>query len=233
MESQPGCVFEGWELMLAVFVWLSAAVRWLITTLGYSGIALVMFLETIFPPIPTDAILPFAGFMAARGQINFWLVLLVATAGRTLGSLVYYFLGRRIPEESMRRFLRRWGRYVFLQERDFERVVYFFQRFGDPIVFTARFLPVIRSLISIPAGMFRMSLGRFVVFTLAGVGIWNLGGELLGFYMGRHWGRILGMVESVGKWLIVIILLALAVYLFLHRWLVQRLAGSGEQTGPS
>jgi membrane protein DedA with SNARE-associated domain len=216
--------------MVSLIVWLSAAVRWLITTLGYTRIGLVMFLETIFPPIPTEPIMPFAGFMAAHGQINFWGVLAAATAGRTVGSLVYYFLGQRISEDAMRRFLRRWGRYIFLKERDFERVTYFFQRFGDPIVFFARFVSVIRSLISIPAGMFRMPLGRFVLFTAAGAGIWNLGGELLGYYLGRHWSRILGMIEPVGKWLIVIILLALAAYLLLHRWLSQRLTGGA---GPS
>lgn len=148
-------------------VWLEQ----IITTLGYPGIILVMFLECIFPPIPSELMMPVAGFMVSQGHFSFSGIVLAGTVGSVLGALTLYYLGQRAGEPLIRIFIRRYGAYLLLAERDLNRVLDFFERYSEAVVFFGRFMPMIRSLISVPAGMNQMPIKRFLLFTALGAAL--------------------------------------------------------------
>ena len=149
-----------------------------IEALGYLGIAVLAALENILPPIPSEVILRLSGFLAGQGR--YWLpaVVLAATLGSVVGALVRYVLGRRLGERRVRRLVRRYGRWLTIGEDDLDRAQEWFDRHGPAVVFFGRLIPVIRSIVSVPAGIGRMPLGRFVLSTALGSALWN--GVLVG-----------------------------------------------------
>src|SRR5688572_23275867 len=132
------------ELMETVRIWIEQ----IILTLGYPGIALVMLIENLFPPIPSEVVMPFAGFLAQQGKLNLAGAIIAGTIGSVAGAVVLYYIGRWADEPVIRRFLRRWGRYVTITEEDLNQVLRVFHKYGQPIVFFGRLIPIIRSLIS-------------------------------------------------------------------------------------
>ncbi len=166
-----------------------------IMALGYPGIALVMLVENLFPPIPSEIVVPFAGFLVGRGKLNFTGVMVAATFGAVLGALVLYGLGAWLGEERLRALVRRYGRWTLVSERDFDNALTIFSRHERSVVFWARLMPGIRSLISIPAGVVRMRLGRFLLFTTLGTLVWNLILGVAGVVLGQNWGRVLALVD--------------------------------------
>jgi membrane protein DedA with SNARE-associated domain len=167
-----------------------------ITVLGYPGIGLVMFAENVFPPIPSELVMPLAGFLVADGDLSLGGVLLAGTLGAVAGALVLYGLGRWLDEPVIRAFVRRYGQFFLLDEDDLDRTMRFFTRYGQVMVFFGRLVPMVRSLISIPAGMNRMPLGRFLISTTLGTLIWN--GLLvgLGMLLGENWPEVLAIVKQ-------------------------------------
>lgn len=157
---------------------------------GYVGIALLIAIENIFPPIPSELILTFGGFMTTYTSMNIWMVTLSATAGSAAGAAVLYGVGRLLPAEKMDGFLGRWGHVFGLKKGDVERAEGWFNRKGTSAVFFCRFVPLVRSLISIPAGMARMRKGRFLLYTTLGSAIWNVVLVTLGAFAGAGWERI-------------------------------------------
>ncbi len=141
-----------------------------IAALGELGVGLLTFIETIFPPIPSEVILPLAGFLANQGAMNVVLVLVTATLGGYLGGVLLYWLGRGLGEERSIRLL---SKLPLVDRDDFEKAAGWFHRHGKGAVFFGRLIPGVRSLISLPAGAQRMSLATFSVFTVAGSGLWN------------------------------------------------------------
>lgn len=149
---------------------------WIIETisaLGYAGIFLLMLAESLFPPIPSELIIPFAGFSAANGTLNPWLVLLSATVGAVTGMLPWYFVGRLFGLGRVRTLADRHGRWLTLNAAEVDTATEWFRRFGPAIVLVGRLIPLIRTLISIPAGLARMPLWRFVLFSTIGALAWN------------------------------------------------------------
>lgn len=157
---------------------------------GYWGIALLIALENIFPPIPSEVILTFGGFMTTYTSMNLGAVILSATAGSAVGAVVLYGVGRVLPAEKMDRFLGRWGHVLGLKQGDVKRAEGWFHRRGTSTVFFCRFIPLVRSLISIPAGMARMRKGRFLFYTVLGSAVWNAVLVALGAFAGAGWERI-------------------------------------------
>jgi membrane protein DedA with SNARE-associated domain len=166
---------------------------------GYLGIALLMALENIFPPIPSEVIMGVAGVMVARGVLEFWPLLLVGTLGTTVGNYVWFWIGNRFGYQRLEPFIARWGRWLTLDWEDIERAAHFFRRYGEWVVFFLRFSPFLRTIISLPAGLTHMSVWRFLVFTFLGSAIWNalliLGGRWLAPYVEQY--------EGVMTWVIV------------------------------
>ncbi len=150
---------------------------------GYWGIALLMFLENVFPPIPSEVIMGLGGVGVARGTFAFWPLLLIGTIGSTLGNYVWFLLGDRLSYKRLEPFVVRWGRWLTVEWDDIEKGTEFFRRHGQWVVFFLRFSPLLRTVVSLPAGLAHMSHIRFLVFTFAGAAIWNtaliLGGQWL------------------------------------------------------
>jgi len=140
---------------------------------GYAGIALLMLLENVFPPIPSELVLPFAGYVAASGQLHPVGVLLAAVAGSLLGALPWYFLGRRLGHGGLQQFARRHGRLLTLCPEDIDRAQDWFKRHGPSSVAFGRLVPAVRSVISMPAGVGQMPVLRFLLWSLVGTLAWS------------------------------------------------------------
>ena len=189
-----------------------------IDSLGEWGVGLFTLLETVFPPIPSEVILPLAGFLTRQGSLNLPLVLVTSTLGAYLGALALYFLGAKVGLERSIRWL---SRLPLVDREDFERAGGWFHRHGRSAVFFGRLLPGVRSLISLPAGAERMHLGTFSLFTVAGSAIWN--GTLIG--LGVLLGKQYEMVEQYSRYLNYAVYAALAVFV---AWLVVRKLRRGK-----
>jgi membrane protein DedA with SNARE-associated domain len=160
-------------------------VQWLLDTIGamgYPGILLLMAMESSIIPVPSELVMPPAGYLVAKGHMTGWIAILAGTLGSLLGALLNYGLAVFVGEPV----LRRYGKFVLVSERSLDRTEAFFRRHGEISTFVGRLLPVIRHLISIPAGMSRMALSRFALFTSLGAGIWCFILTYLGWLIGRH-----------------------------------------------
>lgn len=165
-------------------------INYLIDGGGYWGIALLMFIENVFPPIPSEVIMGLGGIAIARGRMEFAPLMLAATAGSTLGNYVWYLIGRTMGYERLQPFVDRFGRWLTMEWQDVEAVVAFFRRHGQWVVFAVRFAPVMRTMISLPAGLARMGHTRFLLFTFAGAAIWNAVLAGAGYFLGRNFSEI-------------------------------------------
>jgi membrane protein DedA with SNARE-associated domain len=163
--------------------WFGHAVTWLTDTifaLGYPGIAALMALESSFFPFPSEVVLPPAGYLAAQGRMNPWLALLSGIAGSVAGALFNYAVAVRLG----RPLLHRYGKYLMIKEATLDRSEAFFRRHGEISTFVGRLIPVIRQYISLPAGLARMGIGRFALYTSLGAGIWCAILTWVGWYIG-------------------------------------------------
>jgi membrane protein DedA with SNARE-associated domain len=164
---------------------LSSFFHWLADTilrLGYPGIMVLMAIESSVLPLPSELVMPPAGYLAAKGQMNSVLAVGVGTLGSVIGALVNYALALFVGEPL----LRKYGKYVLVSARSLDRTEAFFRRHGEISTLIGRLLPVVRHLISIPAGVSRMNLGRFIFFTTLGAGVWCAILTYLGWIIGRH-----------------------------------------------
>lgn len=171
---------------------MSEWIRNAISTVGYPGIALLMLAENLFPPIPSEVIMPFAGLVAARGPMSLVGVILAGTIGSVMGTLPLYFLGRKMGEERLREWADQHGRWLGVSGEDVAKARGWFDRHGAAVVLFGRLLPGVRSLISIPAGADQMNLGTYLLFTTLGAGIWT---ALLA-YLGRLLGNNYTLVDK-------------------------------------
>ncbi len=177
---------------------------------GLLGIFVLMALENIFPPIPSEVIMGLGGVAVSRGTMDFWPLMLVGTVGCTAGNYMWYWLGEHWGRTRLEPFVDRWGRWLTMEWEDIEKARGFFQRHGPWVVFVFRFTPVFRTMISLPAGLAHMGVGRFLVFTFAGAFIWNLllveGGRRLALWLADS-QEVLGwlILGSLGVGLVVYI----------------------------
>ena len=171
---------------------LTGLVGWIadvISALGPVGVGLMVALENIFPPVPSEIVLPFAGFVAARGGGSVWMMVLASTLGSVGGAVVLYEAGRRIGQERTRRLL---CRLPLVEPDEVDRAVTWFHDHGSGAVFTGRFLPVVRSLVSLPAGADRMPRWRFLVLSILGTAMWNTAWVWAGYLLGQQWRTVAG-----------------------------------------
>ncbi|MDI3256716.1 MAG: DedA family protein [Kyrpidia sp.] len=158
----------------------------LVQSFGYVGVFLAMTLESACIPLPSEVIMPFGGYMAGRGLLNLWMVVLAGTAGNVAGSLVAYYVGLK----GGRALLQRYGRYVWISPKHLEQADRWFAERGEITVFLGRLLPAIRTFISLPAGIAKMPVGRFIVFSAAGSLPWVWALAFIGAKLGQHWESI-------------------------------------------
>lgn len=177
----------------------------LIDQTGYLGIAFLMFLETVFPPIPSEIIMPVAGLAASRGKLDIAGVIASGTAGAMLGNYFWYLAARVIGIERFRPLLERWGRFLTLDWAEIEKAERLFGTQGWAIVFFGRMLPTLRSLISIPAGLLHMRLHTFVVWSTIGTAGWTALLALAGWTLGRRFAEIETVIGPLSTAIIVVI----------------------------
>ena len=157
-----------------------------ISRLGYGGIVLLMAIESACIPLPSEIIMPFSGYLVSTGEMNLWLVGLAGAVGCVLGSLVAYYAGAW----GGRPLVEKYGKYVLISHHDLNLADRWFQRHGDITIFVGRLLPVIRTFIAFPAGIARMDLWRFNLYTFVGSYIWSLGLAWIGMKLGEHWNTL-------------------------------------------
>jgi len=185
----------------------------IILAMGLPGITIVMFAENLFPPIPSELVMPFAGFVVGQGKASFLPVWAAGTFGAVLGAVVLYYIGRWADEPIVRRFVRRFGKWFLLSEADLDRVLQAFARHGEAIVFFGRLIPIVRSLISLPAGMQRMPMGKFLLFTTLGAAIWTAVLTAAGVILGANWDQVLDIVRRYEQLtLAVLVILVIAFF---------------------
>jgi membrane protein DedA with SNARE-associated domain len=200
---------------------LERLVDWLLRTmldLGYPGIVALMAMESSILPVPSELVMPPAGYWVAKGRMNMWVVLACGTIGSILGALANYWVAQLLG----RAFVRRFGRYVLLSERSLERAERFFAAHGEISTLVGRLLPVVRHLISIPAGIARMPLPRFILFTGLGAFAWCAVLTWIGYFLGRHEDVLRN--EEVQRYVsralmivIPVIVVGIGVYIVYHR----------------
>lgn len=160
------------------------------TSTGYFGIVFLMFVENVFPPIPSEFIMPLAGFMAADEKFSLVGVIAAGTLGSVLGALPLYYLGAKVGEDRLKRFAERHGRWLTLSPEDIDKSKKWFDRHGAKAVLFCRLVPGIRSFISIPAGFNQMHLASFLLFTSIGAGIWTTLLAVAGYALRANFGQI-------------------------------------------
>ena len=188
----------------------------LMETLGEVGVGLAVLLETFIPPIPSEAVLPGAGFLAYEGRMSFWLTWLMATLGALLGAWVWYLIGAAFGRDRTRRIV---GRIPLMEHEDFDRAEAFFARWGGTAVLVGRCVPLVRSFISIPAGIERMSLLKFTAYTALGSGVWNGIWIGLGFAFGPAIKPVLEQWSDVLSDIVIAAVVLLVVWFVVARLL--------------
>ncbi|MDQ1199161.1 DedA family protein [Agrobacterium sp. SORGH_AS 787] len=179
--------------------------------LGPFGIGLLMFLENIFPPIPSELIMPLAGYLATRGDMNILWVIVAGTVGSLIGTLPWYYLGRRLGHDGVRRLASKHGRWLAMSPSDVDAAAEGFKRHGKVSVLVGRLIPTVRTLISVPAGVANMPMGSFLLFSLVGTLMWTAALALAGFLLGRAYDVIEKYVDPVST-AVLLILVALYIY---------------------
>jgi membrane protein DedA with SNARE-associated domain len=195
---------------------LAQLVRQVILDLGYPGLFVLIVLESTMVPVPSLLVMPFAGFLASQGDFSLPAILAINSAGALTGSALSYWLGAA----GGKPLLLRYGKYVFVRAKDLEKTEQYFARHGGKTIFIGRFLPVVRHLISIPAGIARMPLLSFLTLTFLGASLWGGGLMILGYELGSRWESIATKAKRVDLVIavcVVLVLVAIAIRFMLRR----------------
>ena len=186
---------------------------------GYAGVLIAMTIESAMVPLPSELILPYAGFLVSdphqiepltKAAWGFWPVVIVGTLGNTLGSLIGYAIGAY----GGRPFLERWGRYLLIRPHELAAAERFFEKYGAATAFLTRLLPVVRTFISFPAGVARMPLLRFVAYSTAGAFIWSTALVCAGTQLGAHWVDIRKALQPFDLAMVVLVVLAVVAFIW-------------------
>jgi len=189
-----------------------------ISRLGYGGIVLLMAIESACIPLPSEIIMPFSGYLVFTGEMNLWLVGLAGAVGCVLGSIVAYYAGAW----GGRPFIEKYGKYILISHHDLDLADRWFRRHGDITIFVGRLLPVIRTFIAFPAGVARMNLWRFNLYTFVGSYIWSVGLAWIGMKLGEHWNTLGVYFHRFDAAIGVILLIAVVWYVRRHLQHMQR-----------
>lgn len=187
---------------------------------GYFGVFFLIALENIFPPIPSEVILLFGGFMTTYTKLNVIGVVIASTLGSLLGAIVLYYIGKILNKERLKKIIHgKIGKVLRLKASDIDKADHWFDTKGNKTVFFCRFIPIVRSLISIPAGMSEMPMGKFLLYTTVGTMIWNTVLTVLGNKVGENWEDILLIFENYSHIaaVVLVIIFIIGVYYFYHK----------------
>lgn len=180
----------------------------IIEQFGYFGVFFLILLENVFPPIPSEVILLISGFFNSYTSLSVFYMILASTLGSFLGAIILYYIGKIFNKERLKKIVNgRLGKILFLKENDIDKADEWFDNKGNKSVFFCRFVPIVRSLISIPAGMSEMPMGKFIIYTICGSMIWNTVLICLGYRLGSNWEYVLTILDKYQMVVIVILVI--------------------------
>jgi membrane protein DedA with SNARE-associated domain len=190
----------------------------IVESAGYIGVFLMVVLENVFPPIPSEAILPLAGFLAGEGR--FWLpwVIVAATLGAVTGALILYYAAYFIGEQRVRWLIDRYGKWLAVSGKDLDKANEWFDKYGYAAVFLCRMVPIVRSIVSLPAGLRHMPLIPFILYTALGSGIWNSLLIVLGFWLGDNWEDVGHVLDTIERPLYVLVVVGIIFFIWKRRF---------------
>ncbi len=180
--------------------------------LGYLGIGLLMFLENLFPPIPSELIMPLAGFTVFKGQMDFILVIIAGVVGTILGAFPWYYIGKFISEERLEHLADKYGKWISVTSKDIKKANNWFNEHGGKAVFFCRLVPGVRTLISLPAGINNMPLIPFTIYSTLGTTIWVTFLTFLGYKLGDHYELVDQYLGPVSKIVLAIIVISFILW---------------------
>lgn len=192
--------------------------------MGYFGVVFLMFLENVFPPIPSEVVMPLAGYISSQGRLALWGVIVAGMVGSLLGAIPFYYLGRWLGVERIRRWSERHGHWLLLAPKDLDRAERWFERHAKTTVFLGRLVPGVRSLVSIPAGMSDMALVPFLLLTAGGTALWAGLLAAAGHFLGEQY-------QSIGKYIgpvTYVVLGGLLLGYVIYAWKRHRAKSSGQ-----
>ncbi len=201
------------SILTDIFAFIGSFALSTISQLGYAGIFFLMMLESMIVPVPSELVMPFAGFLVAQGSFNAVLVILASTLGSITGSLIFYYIGKTGGHTLVQRY----GKYVLVDTEDIRKTEAWFKKRGDLTIFLARLVPVVRHLISLIAGIGKMNVKKFTMYTILGAALWNGILTYLGMLLGQHWNEVSQYLENLD--LVIIILLIVGCLYFVYRHL--------------
>ncbi|MGB9759734.1 MAG: DedA family protein [Thermoproteota archaeon] len=174
---------------MAIISWVANILIWFVETYGLLGIMITMMLESALVPLPSEVVMPFAGFVSwsKSSWMFFWQSVIAATVGNLLGSIILYYVGLC----GGRPLIVKYGKYLLVSEKELRKAEEWFIKRGDITIFIGRMTPAVRTVISLPAGMFKMNIAKFIIFTIAGSILWNIALTYFGYILGMNWTVIL------------------------------------------
>jgi len=213
------------EILNAINEWALG----IISTVGYPGLGLVMFLENVFPPIPSELVLPLAGWLTLDSETGFTLlgVTIVGAIGSVAGAFFFYGLGKWFDEKRVRWLLQRFGKWFLLSEDDFDTALTWFDKYDEYVIFFGRMVPLVRSLISVPAGLANMNVGTFTAYTAIGTALWSFLLAFAGRMLGARWAVVSEFIDRYETVVIVVCVLAVAWFV-INR--VRKLSGEKSES---
>ena len=189
----------------------------IIDQLGYAGLALMMFLENIFPPIPSELIMPLGGFVASQGKLSLPLVILAGTIGSVIGQLPLYYLGHFLGKARLMRLADKYGKWLTVSGADIDNASRWFNRRGSIAVLIGRLVPGVRSLISIPAGICGMKLPKFLLFSTLGMGVWAGALAFAGQLLGQNYEKVAQYMGPASKIVLALIVVGFIVWVWMRK----------------
>lgn len=187
-----------------------------INSLGYWGIVLLMFLENLFPPIPSEIIMPLAGFTSTLGKLSFAFVIVAGTVGSVLGALLWYYIGLTVGENRLKRLADSYGKWLSISSKDIDKSKKWFYKYGGLAVFLGRIIPGVRTFISVPAGLNNMPLVPFLFYSTIGSALWVALLTFAGYVLGQNYQLIEKYISPISSFVVIALVVAFCF------WLVKR-----------
>src|SRR5258708_6034346 len=195
---------------------LSTTIIHLIQSAGYPAVFFLMLLESALIPIPSEITMPFAGFLAQQGHVNFILIVFLGALGNLIGSLIAYAIGYYLEDALILRLINKYGKYILLREHEYTRALKWFDNYGSSVTFFSRLLPAVRTFISLPPGLAKMNIIKFSLYTFLGSLISSEFLAYLGYYLGSNWQSIHGYFNKLHYVIGAVVVLAVLFYIYKH-----------------
>lgn len=196
---------------------VSSLTQWvlnIIESAGYWGIGISMAIESFFVPFPSEVIMPFAGYLVSQGDFSMLWVVVAGGIGSYVGTLPFYIFGYLGSETIVRKFIQKWGKWIFVPEEDLDKSIKLFEEKGGIIVFLGRMIPGIRSVLSIPAGISKMKFIPYTIYTLLGSLSWSFLLAIVGYFLGENWGTLGGYIDKTKPVIIAVVIIVGIYYVY-------------------